>query len=38
MTQGLDFDPTPFKEVGDTFDRMGNYTEYPKGCKPYADF
>lgn len=38
MTQGLDFDPTPFKEVGDIFDRTGKYTEYPRNCKPYADF
>lgn len=38
MTQGLDFDPTPFRAVGEVFDRTGNYTDYPRGCKPYADF
>lgn len=37
-TQGLDFDPTPFCEVGELYDRTGRYTEYPKGSKPYVDF
>lgn len=38
MTQGLDFDPTPFKETGEIFDRTGSYTEYPRHSKPYNDF
>lgn len=38
MTDGLDFDPAPFTEIGKIYDETGNYTEYPKGSKPYADF
>lgn len=38
MEQGLDFDPTPFRERAAIFERVGSYTEYPKGCKPYNDF
>lgn len=38
MEQGLDFDPTPFCAAGETFDRTGRYTEYPKGSKPYIDY
>lgn len=38
MTKGLDFDPTPFRELAMLYNRTGKYTEYPKGCKPYNDF
>ena len=38
MTQGLDFDPTPFQEVGRIYDTTGAYTEYPQKTKPYNDF
>lgn len=38
MTEGLDFDPEPFREVGQTFERTGKYTSHRKGSKPYADF
>ena len=38
MNQGLDFDPTPFTEASRLFRETGKYTEYPFGCKPYADF
>ena len=38
MTQGLDFDPTPFQEVGRIYDTTGTYTEYPPKTKPYNDF
>lgn len=38
MTQGLDFDPTPFQEVGRIYDTTGAYTEYPPKTKPYNDF
>ena len=35
---GLDFDPTPFREAGITFETKGSYCEYPKDSKPYIDF
>ena len=38
MDQGLDFDPDLFRERVITFEKTGSYTEYPPGCKPYADF
>lgn len=38
MTQGLDFDPTPFQETGRIYDTTGSYTEYPPKTKPYNDF
>lgn len=37
-TEGLDFDPTPFIEVGQVYQRTGRYTAYKKGGKPYVDF
>ena len=37
-TEGLDFDPAPFREVGQIYERTGKYTAFPKGSKPYADF
>lgn len=37
-TQGLDFDPTPFNELAQIYDRTGSYTEYPADSKPYNDF
>ncbi len=38
MEQGLDFDPTPFRELASIYEKTGKYTEFPKGCKPYNDF
>lgn len=35
---GLDFDPTPFREAGIIYETTGAYCEYPKDCKPYIDF
>lgn len=37
-TDGLDFDPDPFREVGQTYERTGKYTAHRKGSKPYVDF
>lgn len=37
-TEGLDFDPTPFREAGQVFERTGKYTAYPKGSKPFIDY
>lgn len=37
-TEGLDFDPTPFIEVGQVYQRTGRYTAHKKGSKPYVDF
>ena len=37
-TEGLDFDPTPFMEVGKTYERTGKYTAFRKGTKAYVDF
>lgn len=37
-TEGLDFDPTPFTEVGQVYQRTGRYTAHKKGGKPYVDF
>lgn len=38
MEQGLDFDPTPFRDRATIFEKSGSYTDYPKNCKPYNDF
>lgn len=38
MDKGLDFDPTPFQEVGKTFIKTGRYTEYPAGGKLHRMF
>ena len=38
MTEGLDFDPSPFCEAARTFEKNGKYTEYPYGCKAWADY
>ena len=38
MDMGLDFDPEPFIETAKIYERTGRYTDYPQGCKPYADF
>ena len=38
MTQGLDFDPTPFISTRQVFSETGNYTTYVFGSKLYADF
>lgn len=37
-TEGLDFDPAPFRETGQIYEKTGRYTAYPKGSKPYVDF
>lgn len=37
-TQGLDFDPSWFTEARDTFNRTGQYCQFRKGSKAYADF
>lgn len=38
LEEGLDFDPTPFRERGETYNRTGKYTEFPKGSKANKDF
>ena len=38
MDQGLDFDPTPFREAAITFIKTGSYTTYPRNTKPYNDY
>lgn len=37
-THGLDFDPSWFTEVRETFLRTGHYSAYHRGTKAYADF
>jgi hypothetical protein len=34
MEKGLDFDPTPFREMATIFENKGKYTEFPEGSKP----
>lgn len=36
--QGLDFDPSWFTEVRDTFKRTGHYCQSPRNSKAFADF
>lgn len=38
MEQGLDFDPTPFREVASIFDNNGKYTNFPNGSVPNKKF
>lgn len=38
MTEGLDFDPTPFREAALTFEEKGYYTSYLPGSKPYKEY
>ena len=38
MEQGLDFDPTPFREMAITFQTKGKYTEFPNGSVPNKKF
>lgn len=38
MTQGLDFDKTPFIEVGRKKDETGRYTTLPIGSKTHREF
>ncbi len=33
MTNGLDFDPAPFRAAAEIYERTGNFTEFPKGTK-----
>jgi hypothetical protein len=37
-TQGLDFDPAPFVEVGEMKMTTGRYTTLPYNSKPHRDF
>lgn len=37
-TQGIDFDPDWFTEARRNFTKTGNYTQFRKGTKAYADF
>lgn len=38
MTQGLDFDPTPFREAAIHFIKNGCYTSYSRNSKPYNEY
>lgn len=38
MEQGLDFDPTPFRDRATRYETTGKYTEFPVGTKPYTEF
>ena len=38
LDQGLDFDPTPFREAALTFIKTGSYTTFPRNTKPYNDY
>lgn len=38
MTEGLDFDPSLFREPAITFEEKGYYTSYLKGSKPYKEY
>lgn len=38
MDQGLDFDPTPFRERAIKYESTGKYTEFPPGTKFYIEF
>ena len=38
MTKGLDFDPTPFKEVGQVYEDTGKYCTFLPGSKLFVDF
>ena len=35
---GLDFDPTPFREAAILYETTGQYSAYSKDSKPYIDF
>lgn len=37
-TQGLDFDPAPFQEVGKHYTETGSYTSYAPGTMRYIEF
>lgn len=37
-TEGLDFDPTPFREAAILYETTGAFTRYSKDSKPYIDF
>lgn len=38
MEKGLDFDPTPFREMASIYEKNGIYTRYPEKSKPWRDF
>ena len=38
MTDGLDFDPTPFREAALMYEDRGYYTSYLPGSKPYKEY
>ena len=37
MEKGLDFDPTPFREMAITYNNRGGYTKFPEFSKPWHD-
>ena len=37
MEKGLDFDPTPFREMAHIYETTGSYTKFPEGSKPWRD-
>lgn len=38
MTEGLDFDPAPFREAAETYEKYKYYTSYKPGSKPYKEY
>ena len=38
MDQGLDFDPTPFREAAIHYMKNGEYTAYPQKSKQYNEY
>ena len=38
MTDGLDFDPAPFREAATTYEKFKYYTNYKAGSKPYKEY
>lgn len=38
MEQGLDFDPTPFRDRAAKYEATGKYTEFPQGTKFHVEF
>ena len=37
MTDGLDFDPAPFREAAECYEKNKYYTSYLPGSKPYKE-
>ena len=38
MTDGLDFNPAPFREAAETYEKFKYYTNYKPGSKPYKEY